>query len=131
MPACQQAEMKQNSNAGEYVATLSTVASAGSPLSVGDHVLCGGGAGVASALIACPTELLKCRLQVSHPPANVFDTRFIPTGTRITLCPNSSCCMSRLALRRDVEEGGMLKRVVRCVCSLPEVTRVLAARWAP
>mmetsp|Transcript_965 Transcript_965/g.2929 ORF Transcript_965/g.2929 Transcript_965/m.2929 type:complete len:288 (-) Transcript_965:471-1334(-) len=35
----------------------------GTPLTIRDHVVCGAGAGVASALIACPTELLKCRLQ--------------------------------------------------------------------
>ena len=37
---------------------------AGSPLSVGDQFIAGLGAGAAGALIACPTELIKCRLQV-------------------------------------------------------------------
>lgn len=36
---------------------------AGSPLSVGDQAIAGAGAGCAGALIACPTELIKCRLQ--------------------------------------------------------------------
>lgn len=36
---------------------------AGSPLSVADQAIAGLGAGTAGALIACPTELIKCRLQ--------------------------------------------------------------------
>jgi len=39
------------------------VCNAGSPLSVGDQAIAGLGAGTAGALIACPTELIKCRLQ--------------------------------------------------------------------
>lgn len=36
---------------------------AGSPLTVGDQAVAGVGAGLAAAAIACPTELIKCRLQ--------------------------------------------------------------------
>lgn len=36
---------------------------AGSPLSVSDQAIAGLGAGTTGALIACPTELIKCRLQ--------------------------------------------------------------------
>ncbi|XAR54816.1 hypothetical protein NMG60_11030121 [Bertholletia excelsa] len=35
----------------------------GSPLSVNQQVICGAGAGVAVSFLACPTELIKCRLQ--------------------------------------------------------------------
>lgn len=35
----------------------------GVPLSVGQQVVCGAGAGVAVSFLACPTELIKCRLQ--------------------------------------------------------------------
>ncbi|XP_057837357.2 mitochondrial carnitine/acylcarnitine carrier-like protein [Cryptomeria japonica] len=35
----------------------------GIPLSVGQQVICGAGAGVAVSMLACPTELVKCRLQ--------------------------------------------------------------------
>ncbi|KAH9301774.1 hypothetical protein KI387_013357 [Taxus chinensis] len=35
----------------------------GMPLSVGQQVICGAGAGVAVSMLACPTELVKCRLQ--------------------------------------------------------------------
>ncbi|KMT11661.1 hypothetical protein BVRB_5g106010 [Beta vulgaris subsp. vulgaris] len=35
----------------------------GAPLSVGQQVACGAGAGVAVSFLACPTELIKCRLQ--------------------------------------------------------------------
>ncbi|CAA2964214.1 mitochondrial carnitine acylcarnitine carrier [Olea europaea subsp. europaea] len=35
----------------------------GAPLTVNQQVVCGAGAGVAVSFLACPTELLKCRLQ--------------------------------------------------------------------
>ncbi|XP_061336855.1 mitochondrial carnitine/acylcarnitine carrier-like protein [Gastrolobium bilobum] len=35
----------------------------GAPLTVNQQVLCGAGAGVAVSFLACPTELIKCRLQ--------------------------------------------------------------------
>lgn len=35
----------------------------GQPLSVNQQVVCGAGAGVAVSFLACPTELIKCRLQ--------------------------------------------------------------------
>lgn len=35
----------------------------GVPLSVNQQVICGAGAGVAASFLACPTELIKCRLQ--------------------------------------------------------------------
>ncbi|XP_073125777.1 mitochondrial carnitine/acylcarnitine carrier-like protein [Henckelia pumila] len=35
----------------------------GAPLSVYQQVLCGAGAGVSVSFLACPTELIKCRLQ--------------------------------------------------------------------
>ncbi|KAB2626111.1 mitochondrial carnitine/acylcarnitine carrier-like protein [Pyrus ussuriensis x Pyrus communis] len=35
----------------------------GAPLTVSQQVICGGGAGVAVSFLACPTELIKCRLQ--------------------------------------------------------------------
>lgn len=33
----------------------------GAPLTVNQQVVCGAGAGVAVSLLACPTELIKCR----------------------------------------------------------------------
>ncbi|XP_022893748.1 mitochondrial carnitine/acylcarnitine carrier-like protein isoform X1 [Olea europaea var. sylvestris] len=35
----------------------------GAPLTVNQQVICGAGAGVAVSFLACPTELVKCRLQ--------------------------------------------------------------------
>ncbi|GMH29792.1 hypothetical protein Nepgr_031635 [Nepenthes gracilis] len=35
----------------------------GAPLSVSQQIICGSGAGVAVSFLACPTELIKCRLQ--------------------------------------------------------------------
>ena len=42
---------------------LAFVHAAGSPLTIADHVACGAGAGLAGSFVACPTELIKCRLQ--------------------------------------------------------------------
>ncbi|KAM7258379.1 hypothetical protein ACFE04_014120 [Oxalis oulophora] len=39
----------------------------GAPLTVKQHIACGAGAGVAVAFLACPTELIKCRLQAQSP----------------------------------------------------------------
>ncbi|CAL9091248.1 unnamed protein product [Musa textilis] len=35
----------------------------GAPLTVNQQMVCGAGAGVAVSILACPTELIKCRLQ--------------------------------------------------------------------
>ncbi|KAL6985782.1 hypothetical protein U1Q18_019155 [Sarracenia purpurea var. burkii] len=35
----------------------------GAPLTVNQQIICGAGAGVAVSILACPTELIKCRLQ--------------------------------------------------------------------
>ncbi|GLU05420.1 hypothetical protein SLE2022_225220 [Rubroshorea leprosula] len=35
----------------------------GAPLTVNQQIICGAGAGVAVSFLACPTELIKCRLQ--------------------------------------------------------------------
>ncbi|KAL4602125.1 hypothetical protein ACB098_10G024600 [Castanea mollissima] len=35
----------------------------GAPLTVNQQIVCGAGAGVAVSILACPTELIKCRLQ--------------------------------------------------------------------
>jgi len=35
----------------------------GAPLTINQQVICGAGAGVAVSFLACPTELIKCRLQ--------------------------------------------------------------------
>ncbi|MQL99248.1 hypothetical protein Taro_031967 [Colocasia esculenta] len=35
----------------------------GVPLSVNQQIICGAGAGIAVSFLACPTELIKCRLQ--------------------------------------------------------------------
>lgn len=51
---------------------------AGSPLTVGDQMVAGMGAGVAVSFLACPTELLKCRLQAQGDAAKSGDVRSIP-----------------------------------------------------
>lgn len=46
----------------------------GAPLSVGQQVACGAGAGVAVSFLACPTELIKCRY---HYSADCFSNLFL------------------------------------------------------
>ena len=55
---------------------------AGSPLSVADQAIAGLGAGTAGALIACPTELIKCRLQAQA--GSKTSARHSQTGTLST-----------------------------------------------
>ncbi|XP_051127454.1 mitochondrial carnitine/acylcarnitine carrier-like protein isoform X2 [Andrographis paniculata] len=43
--------------------------SPGAPLTVGQQVVCGAGAGAAVSFLACPTELIKCRLQAQSATA--------------------------------------------------------------
>ncbi|XP_057807197.1 mitochondrial carnitine/acylcarnitine carrier-like protein [Salvia miltiorrhiza] len=45
--------------------------SPGTPLTVGQQVVCGAGAGVAVSFLACPTELIKCRLQAQSSIATI------------------------------------------------------------
>ena len=56
-----------------------SVLCAGSPLSIGDQAIAGVGAGLAGAVIACPTELIKCRLQAQ---ANTQPQGLIQTGAK-------------------------------------------------
>ncbi|KAH6760090.1 Mitochondrial substrate carrier family protein [Perilla frutescens var. frutescens] len=42
----------------------------GAPLTVNQQVVCGAGAGVAVSFLACPTELIKCRLQAQSAVAS-------------------------------------------------------------
>ncbi|KAL1809127.1 hypothetical protein ACET3Z_026117 [Daucus carota] len=43
----------------------------GSPLTIKQQIVCGAGAGVAVSFLACPTELIKCRLQAQSALADV------------------------------------------------------------
>ena len=55
---------------------------AGSPLTVAEHAICGGGAGLVGAFIVCPTELIKCRLQAiskTAPPVGPTHVTRMPT----------------------------------------------------
>ena len=75
---------------------------AGSPLSVGDQFIAGLGAGAAGALIACPTELIKCRLQACYPhlsstisPAPLTSAQHQRHGTAICITfPSAHECLS-------------------------------------
>jgi hypothetical protein len=44
---------------------------AGTELTVGDQFVAGAGAGVATSLLACPMELIKCRLQAQPAGASL------------------------------------------------------------
>lgn len=57
---------------------------AGSPLTVGDQAVAGVGAGLAAAAIACPTELIKCRLQ-AQAGARINPVSHAPLGLAVAL----------------------------------------------
>ncbi|KAL8476338.1 hypothetical protein ACS0TY_028859 [Phlomoides rotata] len=50
----------------------------GAPLTVNQQVVCGAGAGVAVAVLACPTELIKCRLQAQSTVATTTSSGTVP-----------------------------------------------------
>ncbi|XP_078155985.1 mitochondrial substrate carrier family protein [Carex rostrata] len=52
----------------------------GVPLTVNQQFVCGAGAGIAVSFLACPTELIKCRLQAQSAFASVAATTSGPTG---------------------------------------------------
>lgn len=54
---------------GQMVALLQS--EPGAPLSISQQIICGAGAGVAVSFPACPTELIKCRLQAQSALASV------------------------------------------------------------
>jgi hypothetical protein len=53
---------------------------AGSPLTVSDQFVAGLGAGVAASMVACPTELIKCRLQAQTGSAPAADAPSTPVS---------------------------------------------------
>jgi solute carrier family 25 carnitine/acylcarnitine transporter 20/29 len=52
----------------------------GVPLTMNQQVVCGAGAGLAVSFLACPTELIKCRLQAQSAFASAAATSSGPTG---------------------------------------------------
>ncbi|CAN6486308.1 unnamed protein product [Victoria cruziana] len=52
----------------------------GAPLTVGQQTICGLGAGVAVSFLACPTELIKCRLQAQSALASAASSATVKYG---------------------------------------------------
>lgn len=52
----------------------------GAPLSVNQQIVCGAGAGVAVSFLACPTELIKCRLQAQSALAGAASSTAVKYG---------------------------------------------------
>ncbi|XP_031502897.1 mitochondrial carnitine/acylcarnitine carrier-like protein [Nymphaea colorata] len=52
----------------------------GAPLTIGQQMICGLGAGVAVSFLACPTELIKCRLQAQSALASAAGSAAVKYG---------------------------------------------------
>ncbi|KAG6387596.1 hypothetical protein SASPL_152788 [Salvia splendens] len=65
--------------------------SPGTPLTVGQQVVCGAGAGVAVSFLACPTELIKCRLQAQSSLAT--------TGPAVPAAPGGAAVAVAVAVK--------------------------------
>lgn len=77
----------------------------GAPLSVDQQVICGAGAGVAVSFLACPTELIKCRLQAqSALAASGTDT--------VALKYNGPMDVAKQVLRSEGGVRGLFKGLV-------------------
>lgn len=80
---------------------------AGSPLTIGDQFVAGLGAGVAASMVACPTELIKCRLQAQtgtapgNTASSVVSTPFYLSSTGEGSQKQTFCLMSSLSSEPD------------------------------
>ncbi|XP_057830511.1 mitochondrial carnitine/acylcarnitine carrier-like protein [Cryptomeria japonica] len=86
----------------------------GIPLSVEKQVVCGAGAGVAVSMLACPTELVKCRLQAQSALATgeaaAVATAGTTTGASSTAVAASIKYNGPISVAKHVlkSEGGIL-----------------------
>eukprot|EP00252_Welwitschia_mirabilis_P024532 TRINITY_DN7314_c0_g1_i1.p1 TRINITY_DN7314_c0_g1~~TRINITY_DN7314_c0_g1_i1.p1 ORF type:complete len:301 (-),score=51.58 TRINITY_DN7314_c0_g1_i1:695-1597(-) len=79
----------------------------GSPLSVRQQILCGAGAGVAVSFLACPTELIKCRLQAQSALAMTGGS-----GTATIVKYNGPIDVAKHVVRSEGGAMGLFKGLV-------------------
>lgn len=76
----------------------------GVPLTVQQQIICGAGAGVAVSFLACPTELIKCRLQAQSALSSSSAASTIKYGGPMDV--------ARHVLRSEGGLGGLFKGLV-------------------
>lgn len=77
----------------------------GAPLTVNQQVLCGAGAGIAVSFLACPTELIKCRLQAQGAMAG-------PSSGSAAVMYNGPMDVAKHVLRSEGGMRGLFKGLV-------------------
>eukprot|EP01018_Ginkgo_biloba_P006209 Gb_33596 [translate_table: standard] len=90
----------------------------GLPLSVSDQIKCGAGAGVAVSILACPTELIKCRLQAQSALV-VAGTAGLGGGAAVAVAAvkyNGPIDVARQVLRSEGGIRGLFKGLVPTFC---------------
>lgn len=77
----------------------------GAPLTVNQQVLCGAGAGIAVSFLACPTELIKCRLQAQSAMAG-------PSNGPVAATYNGPMDVAKHVLKSEGGVRGLFKGLV-------------------
>ncbi|KAJ4847810.1 hypothetical protein Tsubulata_011757 [Turnera subulata] len=77
----------------------------GAPLTVNQQVACGAGAGVAVSFLACPTELIKCRLQAQSALAD-------PSATGVAVKYGGPMDVAKHVLKSEGGVRGLFKGLV-------------------
>jgi len=77
----------------------------GLPLSVGQQVVCGAGAGVAVSFLTCPTELIKCRLQAQSALVTASVATLGVTGVAASIKQNGPIDVAKHVLRCEGARG--------------------------
>ncbi|XP_030533814.1 mitochondrial carnitine/acylcarnitine carrier-like protein isoform X2 [Rhodamnia argentea] len=78
----------------------------GVPLTIDQQVVCGAGAGIAVSFLACPTELIKCRLQAQSALASAGST------TTVAVKYGGPMDVARHVLRSEGGTRGLFKGLV-------------------
>ncbi|EYU45804.1 hypothetical protein MIMGU_mgv1a010480mg [Erythranthe guttata] len=90
----------------------------GTPLTVGQQVVCGAGAGVAVSFLACPTELIKCRLQAQSAIATTTEATVAgaaaatATATAAAVKYGGPMDVARHVLRSEGGARGLFKGLI-------------------
>ncbi|KAI6707516.1 hypothetical protein NL676_010478 [Syzygium grande] len=78
----------------------------GAPLTINQQVVCGAGAGLAVSFLACPTELIKCRLQAQSALASAGPT------TTVAVKYGGPMDVARHVLKSEGGTRGLFKGLV-------------------
>ncbi|CAL1399474.1 unnamed protein product [Linum trigynum] len=80
----------------------------GATLTIGQQVVCGAGAGLAVSILACPTELIKCRLQVQSAALAVADS----SAATVAVKYSGPMDVAKKVLRSEGGTRGLFKGLV-------------------